>query len=924
LLGLLVSGCIHVGNQTGGEKQKQGPLQVAEESKHLEYPDGSPFLWLGDTLWGMTEYLERRDVDLYLDDRKKKGINVVQFCLFWGKREEDPVRFTTNPTNAYGHKAFREVNGKPDPLQPWIVPGGSPTEPNDYWDHVDYCLEALAKRGMYAAMLPFWGRRYVNATHPGHSMQVFNNENIYQYGEFLGVRYGKMSHIIWVNGGDVQATSGGNYPALYRKFAEGLAYGISGIKVRWFQKDPAWNRFIMTYHPDGTPMTNSSTWFHNDPWLDFNMIETHVSRNYVAASIRQDLALQPTKPTVLGEGHYEGITRDKKAEAIHIRRQAYQSYFAGAAGHTYGAASDESKNGPLFSPSNNWRRLLDLEGATQLEWVKALLESHDWQAWKPAPELIVAGRGEGEFEKLAVKASGKALIYFPDNSPATLDPAKISSAQWFDPRNGSYSRERNLNSTSFSPPNGFADAVLILETITEPSTDKNSLRIRPYAGNPHYWQYQGKPVLLLGGSKDDNLFQVTGLEEHLDLLASVGGNVIRNTMSDRKDTGNEVYAFRQLESGKYDLDQWNEEYWRRFETLLSLCQQRDVIVQIEVWDRFDYSDIRDMGNWIRSPWNPANNLNYTSEETGLATTYAKHHPSRDMQPFFHSIPTMEKYDPRLDIIRFYQEKVVARMLSISLKYPNVLYCMNNETSTAPEWGQHWIAFIKRLAREKGVDVFCTDMFDDFHRGAESAKLLIVESNPQIYDFIDVSQVNSRTFNEDHWNNVYWFNEKLRHLNRPLNNTKIYSDGETSFGSGTPVDGVERFWRNLIAGCASCRFHRPTAGIGLNEISQACIRAARLAESRIQFWNTQPRQDLLADRQSDEAYLSAKPGESYLLYFTDGGSVRLDLSDQPGKYVLEWVEIASGEMKGEPSIIEGGRPARITAPGNGGWVALINR
>lgn len=31
-------------------------------------------------------------------------------------------------------------------------------------------------------------------------------------------------------------------------------------------------------------------------------------------------------------------------------------------------------------------------------------------------------------------------------------------------------------------------------------------------------------MLLLGGSAIDNLFQIPGIEEHLDLLASVGGN----------------------------------------------------------------------------------------------------------------------------------------------------------------------------------------------------------------------------------------------------------------------------------------------------------------------------------------------------------------------------------------------------------------
>ncbi|WP_194775437.1 hypothetical protein [Pararhodonellum marinum] len=43
-----------------------------------------------------------------------------------------------------------------------------------------------------------------------------------------------------------------------------------------------------------------------------------------------------------------------------------------------------------------------------------------------------------------------------------------------------------------------------------------SQTLRPYTGNPAYWRYKGQPVLLLGGSKHDNLFQSDSLREHLD------------------------------------------------------------------------------------------------------------------------------------------------------------------------------------------------------------------------------------------------------------------------------------------------------------------------------------------------------------------------------------------------------------------------
>jgi len=93
--------------------------------------------------------------------------------------------------------------------------------------------------------------------------------------------------------------------------------------------------------------------------------------------------------------------------------------------------------------------------------------------------------------------------------------------------------------------------------------------IEIYSQNPFYWTHNGKPVLLLGASGDDNLFQWAGadfgdrLTEHLDSLVSVGGNYVRNTMSSRYDAcdgyndDHMAYPFKRLPSGKYDLSEWN-------------------------------------------------------------------------------------------------------------------------------------------------------------------------------------------------------------------------------------------------------------------------------------------------------------------------------------------------------------------------------
>lgn len=113
--------------------------------------------------------------------------------------------------------------------------------------------------------------------------------------------------------------------------------------------------------------------------------------------------------------------------------------------------------------------------------------------------------------------------------------------------------------------------------------------LKPWSENSWYWEYRGEPVLLLGGSDDDNLFQwpADRLIPHLDRILEAGGNVIRNTMSDRKDKGFELYPFKKLPHGKYDLNQWNTEYWTRFELMLEETSKRRIFVQIEIWDRFD-------------------------------------------------------------------------------------------------------------------------------------------------------------------------------------------------------------------------------------------------------------------------------------------------------------------------------------------------
>ncbi|MGM0488888.1 MAG: hypothetical protein ACQESR_19280, partial [Planctomycetota bacterium] len=90
---------------------------------------------------------------------------------------------------------------------------------------------------------------------------------------------------------------------------------------------------------------------------------------------------------------------------------------------------------------------------------------------------------------------------------------------------------------------------------------------------------------------------------------------------------------------------------------------------------------------------------------------------------------------------------------------------------------------------------------------------------------------------------------------------------------------------------------------------------------------------LSDRDSNEAYLAADPGERYALYFTNGGSVGLDLSGTTGTFSITWISVAMGipvetSQRGGyrplDKTIEGDRVVTLSAPYKGGWVAAIRK
>lgn len=468
---------------------------------------------------------------------------------------------------------------------------------------------------------------------------------------------------------------------------------------------------------------------------------------------------------------------------------------------------------------------------------------------------------------------------------------------------------------------------VIALSCTSESEEVQKEPISKYAENPYYWQYNGEPVWLIGGSWQDNLFNhPIGLEEHLDRMVSVGANYVRNVMSHRN-VGN-VFAYEQDENGRFDLNRFNEEYWNRFEHFLQLTYKRDIIVQLEIWATWDhYEDHQSLGGWSFHPFNPANNSTYDPELSNLPTIvdYPPQTNPTD-HPFFRTVPALD--DNRV-VLRLQQE-YVNKILSYTLNYPHILYTMNNETGEEVEWGDYWGDYVREKAHEKGLAIQITDMRRNEDIRSDDHGYIF--NNPDRFDFVDISQNNAWSgLGRAHYENILWVRERLAEHPRPINNNKNY--GAARHGE---EESVARMGRIFFAGAASARFHRPHPyedpayheaksefGLGLSPRAQNVITAISKVTGRLAFERMEPRPDLIHSEY--ESYLLAEPGQQYAIYFPYGGTAQIDIEPADGDYHIEWIQFDHPEwIHSDILNVETDTSAEFTTPDSGHWILVLQR
>jgi hypothetical protein len=425
-------------------------LKVTPNGHFLEYQDGTPFFWLGDTGWDLFFKLNLKQIKAYLDNRAAKGFNVIQAVAI---SEQSGLL----APNRYGEVPLKNLD---------------PTQPNSkYFAPIDRTIQLAAARHIFIGLLPTWGDKVAKMW--GTGPEIFDSLNAYTYGKWLGNRYKNAWNIIWIVGGDRPAFSDTmDWRPVWRAMIRGIREGTGG-------------KAIVTYHPSGES-SSSRFWSNDSSYLDVNMMQSgHRIHDFPAWDwIRKDYDLQPPKPALDGEPNYEdhpvnwnpknGYFRD-----YDVRKQLYRSVFSGACGITYGHNSIFQFYGPGDKKINfadrYWTEALDRPGAFQAGYLKRLILSRPSLNRIPDQSMIMSGQGNENAHYITAfhdTDSTYAMIYLPAGDKIEINTACIKAktikASWFDPKTGKIARSFSLNPGNthwFIPPTtGMKnDWVLILD-----------------------------------------------------------------------------------------------------------------------------------------------------------------------------------------------------------------------------------------------------------------------------------------------------------------------------------------------------------------------------------------------------------------------------------------------------------------------------
>ena len=468
-----------------------------------------------------------------------------------------------------------------------------------------------------------------------------------------------------------------------------------------------------------------------------------------------------------------------------------------------------------------------------------------------------------------------------------------------------------------------------------PRPIQGTLRVHP--DNPRYFTDDSGEAVYLTGSHTWANLQDIGLagdppfpyDEYLNFMQSYGHNFMRLWMFEHPERASwtdvhmlfDPLPWARTGPGlaadglpKFDLDVWNEGYFERMRSRTIAAGERGIYVAVMLFQGWSLHKTKsEVGDpWPVHPFNAANNVN------GVDVPYTA--ADDDVHPCLHSTLNAEALARQEDYVR----KVIDTVNDLD----NVLYEIINEGG-ATTWQIHMIDFIHATERGKpqqhpvgmthriSPKQFNADLF------ASPAEWISPTKEPQAWltpgssfleDYAeDPPPADGRKVvltDTDHlWGhggNPKWVWKSFTRGHNPIFMDPwwpLYIQSTPEITPWAFVGGITKDQRDYPDWEPTRRAMGDT------------LRYAR----RMNLAPMTPRPELASTR-----YCLANPGQEYLVYLPDGGSVTLNLLGAAGDFAVEWFLPQLGRTFPGARPLAGGDFAVTVAPFTGDAVLYLKR
>jgi hypothetical protein len=348
---------------------------------------------------------------------------------------------------------------------------------------------------------------------------------------------------------------------------------------------------------------------------------------------------------------------------------------------------------------------------------------------------------------------------------------------------------------------------------------------------------------------------------------------------------------------KYDLTKFNPWYFARLKEFATACEQTGRVLVQQMY--FQHNILEAGAHWTDFPWRPANCL----QETGF--------PEPPEYVGGKRIFMAEAfYDVTHPVRRDLHRRYIRHCLDVLGGCPNVIFQIGEEFTGPASFVMFWLDTISEWQKETGTKVLlglsCTkDIQDSVLADPKRAALVSVvdlkywwyTSDGKVYDPKSGENLAPRQQLRE------WKGSKTRSAESVARAVREYRTKFPEKAITVTLDG-DHGWAVVAAGGSVADLPKTT-----NEELLAAIPKLKPYSA-----NT------LAERQ----HAVAEPGERYLVYSGDGGSIHLDLTGSDGSFRVSWVNLKTGKLAEEREPIRGGKVVTVKPTGSGPAVLWLVR